>query len=197
MEVTMSVERPTTSAVLRPDGMNAGAVVRSDFSRVRRGGFDPDQVVEHLKRVANHIADLEASVADLEARLSERQAGPNEEAVRNEVYQKMGARVADLIRSFDEEMERVRANAYSEAENRLSEARAHAERIDRDAEKVRSEAERTADELLKGLESRRGAMLDDVRRIHEGLQRSAAIVASILQRELDVVVVDETTRPQP
>jgi cell division septum initiation protein DivIVA len=187
----MNVERPTPSAVLRPDLMNAGAVVRSDFSRVRRGGFDPDQVVEHLKRVANHIAGLEARVADLEARLSQRQAtGPNEEAVRNELYQKVGARVADLVRSFDEEMERVRANAYSEAETRLSEARAHADRIDRDAEKVRSEAERTA-------ESRRGAMLDDVRRIHEGLQRSAAVVASILQRELDVVVVDETTRPQP
>jgi cell division septum initiation protein DivIVA len=194
----MNVERPTPSAVLRPDLMNAGAVVRSDFSRVRRGGFDPDQVVEHLKRVANHIAGLEARVADLEARLSQRQAtGPNEEAVRNELYQKVGARVADLVRSFDEEMERVRANAYSEAETRLSEARAHADRIDRDAEKVRSEAERTADELLKSLESRRGAMLDDVRRIHEGLQRSAAVVASILQRELDVVVVEETTRPQP
>ena len=187
------------AAMLRPASMNAGAVVRSDFARVRKGGFDPDQVAEHLHRVANHIADLEAKISNLESRLSERdQAAPSEEATRNEVYERVGARVADLVRSFDEEMQRVRANAQAEAESRLAESRANAERIDREAEKVREEAERAADEMLANLESRRAALLDEVRRIHEGLQRSTAVAASILERgDLGVVTLEDSPRMQP
>lgn len=185
--------------MLRPASMNAGAVVRTDFARVRKGGFDPDQVAEHLRRVANHIGDLEARISGLESRLSgSDQAAPSEEATRNEVYERVGARVADLVRSFDEEMQRVRANAYAEAESRLAESRANAERIDREAEKVREDAERAADEMLANLESRRAALLDEVRRIHEGLQRSMAVAASILERgDPGVVTLEDSPRMQP
>jgi F0F1-type ATP synthase membrane subunit b/b' len=155
--------------------------------------------------VAEHVADLEGRIAYLERRLREQeQATPQDQALRNEAYEQTASRIAELVRAFDQDMERMRAEAETEVANRLSEARADAERIDHEAEKVRTEAaaeaerivreatteaervrveaRRTTEETLASLKTRRAALLEDIRRIQDGLQRSAAAVTSILER---------------
>jgi cell division septum initiation protein DivIVA len=165
----------------RPGSINASAIVRTDFAQVRRGGFDPEQVTEHLNRVANYAADLERRVSELEAEVQERRQAPTpDEATRDEVYQSVASRVADLVRSFDEEMERARAGAFAQADAILSEAKAEADRMMREADEARVEVQRSADETLVTLEKRRTAILENVRRIHDGLAKTVESAESVL-----------------
>jgi hypothetical protein len=105
----------------------------------------------------------------------------------------VAAQVADLVRAFDEEMQRVRASAYPEAETRLAEARAHAERMELQAEEVRLEAQRQADEILT-LEGCRAALLENIRRIREGLGQTVEAVDAILTRMERTVVIPDAVR---
>jgi cell division septum initiation protein DivIVA len=178
-EVQMNRESQMPSRPLSA-AMSARGVVRSDFSTVRKG-FDPDEVVAHLGRVAEHVADLESKVSDLEGKLRERDAAAlTEEDAREEAYRSVASRVAEVVRSFDEEMERARAAALSEADAILTEARAEADRVSREAERVRMEAERSADDVAAALETRRAALLENVRRIREGLTKTVESTEAVL-----------------
>jgi cell division septum initiation protein DivIVA len=178
-EVRMNLQSQMSSQP-QPSSVSARGIVRSDFSTVRKG-FDPDEVVAHLGRVAEHVADLESKVSDLEKRLRDREAAvPAEEDAREEAYRSVASRVADIVRSFDEEMERARTAALSEADAILAEARADADRVSREAERVRTEAQRSADDIATALETRRAALLENVRRIRDGLTKTVESAESVL-----------------
>jgi hypothetical protein len=211
---------PDTRMPEPPAALTAKTVVRTDFTVVRKG-FNPDDVIVHLGRVAEYVADLEATIADRQAQLRERdRARPSDEAARDQAYESTAARIADLMRTFDRDMERLRAESASQAEARLAEAHANAERIDAEATNlraeaeaeaqrvvreateqavgVRAEAERSAQESLGTLYARREALIESVRRIREGLARTAEAVDGVL-RGTDAVrvddAVDETATP--
>jgi DivIVA domain-containing protein len=212
----MATDRPNIGVPRVP--MTARDVVRTDFGAARRG-YDQDEVIAHLGRVADHVAELESKVGDLEVRLRERErAVAPDEAARTEAYQTTAARIADLVRTFDQDIERMRADAQGEAEQRVAEAHANAERVDEEARKLRAEAEteaarivrdaraeahqisaeaeRSAQETLAALEERRSALVENIRRIREGLGRTAESVDAVLRVADEVrVVVDEPVRP--
>jgi chromosome segregation ATPase len=194
-----------------PAPLTAKTIVRADFPQVRKG-FDPDTVLAHLGRTAEHVADLESTIADLQTQLRERErSAPNDEAARNRAYESTAARIADLVRTFDQDVQRLRAEHEAQATARLADAQATAERTEaeaadrraraeaeaerivreasEEAARVRAEADRAAEEALAGLQSRREELLESVRRLREGLTHTAESVDGVL-RGADEVRVD-------
>jgi DivIVA domain-containing protein len=192
----------------RASALTASSVMRSDFRTVRRGGFDTDEVAAHLGRVADHVADLEARILELEGKLEERdRAAPSEEEGRLGAYEDVAARVADLLRVFDDDVERLRGDAKSEAESLLHESRAEAERTRAEAEKLSSnaaaEAERVlrdaqqrADAIMTDLRSRRSTLLEDCRGIREGLVRTMSALDEVLSERPQETPSGDTRGPR-
>jgi DivIVA domain-containing protein len=179
----MAANNPTLPGASRVV-LTAKDVVRADFSQARRG-YDPHEVGAHLGRVANRVAELEARVVELEGQVSKREAASAHDPAREEAYRSTAARIADLVRTFDEDMERLRVEAETESQNRLAEARAEAERIG-------AEARRSAEETLAALEARRASLLENVRRIRDGLGLTVDSVDAILgQVDRTVVLPDK------
>jgi cell division septum initiation protein DivIVA len=196
--------------------MNASSVIRTDFQQVKRG-FAPDEVTQHLGRVAEHVADLETRLQDLEARLLERAQAQSESA--GDPYEVVASRVADLVRSFDQDAARLRADARIEAERILAEARGEAERAERDAQTIRQQADvdasrivsdvteqaerlvadarREAEELIAGYRSRREALLQDLAQIGEWLSSTSSTLNAVLERATDEVIVVEPRIDEP
>jgi DivIVA domain-containing protein len=175
-------------------GFAAAGIVR-EFPQARRG-YDQEEVTAHLRRVADRVIELQSRMADLEATLRERESvEPQLAAARDEAYQETAERIADMVRVFDEHIGRMRADAESEIEHGLAEAREDADRIVAEAEETRTQAQLLADETLSLLESRRGALLENVRRIHDALLHATSAAAAVLQHG-EVVVDDEATRTE-
>lgn len=135
------------------------------FKSVRRG-FDPGEVMEYLVWVGNHVDALESRVQQLQSESHDDAQG-------------VGAHVADLMRTFDQ-VERLRRDA----DRMVAEAKAEAERIRVDTQfetaAALAEAQRTvrdaqwkADKTLSELESRREAVLGEVRAIREDILEAA------------------------
>ncbi len=155
-------------------------VRKPTFATVWRG-YDPNQVLEYLGRVADHVQDLENQVRKLESEVREarRQGGargPGHAA--QDPYDAVSARVADVVRTFDHEVERLRQDAEAEADRILAEAKAEAERVRLEAQgkadEVRELAERTlrdarreAEQVVSDLTARRDALLDQLRDIRD------------------------------
>jgi DivIVA domain-containing protein len=197
-------------------GFAATGIVR-EFPQARRG-YDQEEVAAHLRRVADHVIELQSRIADLEAVLHEREnVEPQLEAARNDAYQDTAARIADMVRAFDEHIARLRDETESEIEQRLAEAREKADRMTRDAERTlveaemeaarvvgeasgeveraRTQAEEEAREVVEALQARRAAVLENVRRIQEGLGRTLQSVDAMLQASEDVVILEEPRDP--
>jgi DivIVA domain-containing protein len=117
-----------------------GSSNRPTFGKVRRG-YDPAQVLEYLGRVADHVDALESKVRQLQTERGQPSvAGPKQAPAGQSGYEGAGARVADLIRAFDEDVEKLRRDAQAEAGRIVAEASAEAERVHLEAERLRAEA---------------------------------------------------------
>jgi DivIVA domain-containing protein len=154
------------------------------FSLVRRG-YDPQEVVEYLSRVAGHVKGLEDQVGHLEEQVGHlharlRDADKRTATASRTDYDRVSRQIATLMRSFEEDVDRMRRTAESEAEAVLAAARADADKMRLDAqakaEEMRADAHLTvheADELARRivgeLRSRRAQVLDDVRAIRDHL----------------------------
>jgi cell division septum initiation protein DivIVA len=181
-----------TPASDRTAPLTASNVMRSDFRRARRGGFDEDEVAQHLGTVAEHMADLEERIRELESRMQENdRAVASEEAGRHDAYEDVATRIADLLKIFDDDVERMRGDAQHEADRLLQESQAEAERSRSEAEKLSSEAaieaerlvrdaEQRAESILSDLRARRAGLLEDCRRIREALVRATSSMDSVL-----------------
>lgn len=176
----MVIEDPD---LLRPP--TADRIREASFATVRRG-YDPNQVLRYLGRVADHVRALEDQVRELESELPEahRQRNPaarrNEGAPTREPYERVSAHLTDLLRNFDLEVDRLRREAEGEADAILAEARSEADRlrldIQAESEAARARAERAlqdaraqANRVLLDLSSRRQAVLDELRLLHDRL----------------------------
>ncbi len=138
------------------------------FQTVRRG-YDPAQVVDHLGRLHNQIRALESDLQDARAQLDDvrRRQSPTRP------YEEVSDRVAELVRTFDEEVEKLRAQANAEIDRMMGEARAEAERIRREARTDADSARERAEHDLVDLTARRGSALEGVKAVRDRLLSAA------------------------
>jgi cell division initiation protein len=182
----------------KPDWSQPGSVgnIRQpEFATVWRG-YDTTQVLEYLGWVAEHIQALESKVRQFESEPGKGQqkdtALKDQVAASQDPYEGVSARVADLVRTFDQDVETLRREAQVEADGILAEARTDADAVRLDAqskaEEVRALAERAlkeaqeeANRVLSGLASRRDALLDELRTMRDRMLDTIADLAVVIE----------------
>jgi DivIVA domain-containing protein len=200
----------------KPDPTQPGSfgdIRQPEFATVWRG-YDTTQVLEYLGWVAEHVQALKSKVRQLESELGK--ARPSDRALTDQAlasedpYENVSARVADLVRTFDQDVERLRGEAEAEAASILAEARTDADAVRLDAqskaEEVRALAERTlkeaqeeANRVLSGLASRREALLDELRTMRDRMLDTIADLAVVIESGStgdEVVVVGDRADPE-
>jgi DivIVA domain-containing protein len=181
----MGVREAVVASQPTPDSMRNAV-----FTRVKRG-YDQREVAEYLCHVADqvdaiegHIHELEADLRNAHRRAATRSAGSD--------YAAMSERLTELLRSFDEDVERRRKAAESEVENTVAAARADADRIRLDAqstaEELRARGQRIIQQaeiqtkgILDELRARRATILDDMRLIRDRLRDTTDDLHSFLE----------------
>jgi len=196
---------------------SAGRIRRPTFATVFRG-YDPNQVVEYLVGVADHVEALESNVQRLESELREarRQGIAVQDAVGGQdPYDGISSRVADLVRMFDQDVERLRGEAEAEVQRLLADARTDSERLlaeartdaertrlnaQDEAAQTRADAERTlrearieTDQALSTLLARRDALVDELRAMRDRMLVTAKDLATTIEGSIgdQVVMVRE------
>ena len=187
---------------------SADQIRRRKFATVRRG-YDPDQVDDYLKQVAEQVEALETDLRDerlnaarprgAEAPVEQPAAmmAPPAAAVaastatapesEEAAYERISKRFASVLKSADEEAQKLIDQARAEATKLLDDARAQADRIRVDAqanaEQARStsaaelaKAREEADRVLGGLEQRRESLLGQM---HEMQSRLLAVAQNL------------------
>jgi cell division initiation protein len=181
---------------------SADQIRRRKFATVRRG-YDPDQVDDYLKQVAEQVEALETDLRD-ERLATARQApaaamsaeqSPVAMAAapavsmedENAAYDRISKRFATVLRAADEEAQKLIEQARAESTKLVDDARAEADRIRVDAQanaeqsKTTSDAElrrarEEADRVLGGLEQRRESLLGQM---HEMQSRLLAVAQNL------------------
>ena len=198
---------------------SAARIRQPTFATVFRG-YDPNQVVEYLSGVADHVEALESNVHQLESELGEasRQGTALQDKIGDQdPYDTISARVADLVRMFDQDVERLRAEAEAEVERLLAEARTQGERLVADARtdaertrlnaqdeaaQTRAEAERSlrearieTDQALSTLVVRRDVLVDELRAMRDRMLDTAKDLETTIEGSIgDQLVMLEEAR---
>src|SRR2546427_12482437 len=91
---------------------SADQIRRREFASVRRG-YDPDQVRDYLAQVANQVESMERELGEarlaaeapavLPAAAPVEEAAPPREATKDDAYEKLSRRIANLIAAADHE----------------------------------------------------------------------------------------------
>ncbi len=181
---------------------SADQIRRRKFATVRRG-YDPDQVDDYLKQVAEQVEALETDLRD-ERLATARQVPAAQPATEqapiamtaapavsmedeNAAYDRISKRFATVLRAADEEAQKLIEQARAQATKLVDDARAEADRIRVDAQanaeqaKTASAAElqrarEEADRVLGGLEQRRESLLGQM---HEMQSRLLAVAQNL------------------
>jgi cell division septum initiation protein DivIVA len=192
---------------------SAGRILQPTFATVFRG-YDPNQVVEYLSGVAEHVEALESRAHQLESELREaRGQGVAEQDTigGQDPYDAISARVADLVRTFDQDVEMLRAEAEAEVQRVLADARIQSERLladartgaertrlnaEEEAAKTRAEAERTLgeariemDEALSTVVARREAVVEELRAMRDRMLDTAKDLETTIEGSIGDQVV--------
>lgn len=154
----MAVEKPDLE---HAEGAAGDRVESGGFDRVRRG-FAPDQVAEHLKRVAASVLTLESRLEEartelLETRRERDAARAELGMLRPDPYDGVSDRVTELIRTFDQQVSDLQRDAQVEADQVLADVKVDADRIivqaHDEAERIIGEARQEADRIRAGARS--------------------------------------------
>lgn len=170
---------------------SADQIRRREFATIRRG-YDPEQVRDYLLMIGRQVETLEHELR--EARL---QAGGGHEVVkvpepREDPYDRLALRVADVLRSCDEQSERILEDAREEAARTLSEARSEADRIRVDAQSRAEEARQAGTEVLQNATEEAALVLSTLSARRETLVEQLQIMQSRLigaAQELETAIV--------
>ena len=150
--------------------MSADQIRRREFVATRRG-YDPGQVRDFLDQVADQVQKLDLMLRDARTEADAALRAASEPRI--DPYTQLAERVAGVLRSADEDADRIRRDARQQADRIIHEARADAERIRSDAEeraeKTRGEAELAlqeardqADRTIAGLSTKRDALVEQL-----------------------------------
>lgn len=164
------------------------------FRRVLRG-YDPKEVRAHLARVAGVVRDLESRLGQKAA--GSQTAQPERDLPQGgapaDPYAAVSAHVADLLRGFDHDVERLRVKANTEAERVRTEARVQAQ-----MELVNARLK--ADRLRSEVEALRSSKMDELRTMRDHLARSLKELEMAVEGERSedhVVVLGEADHSVP
>jgi len=163
---------------------------RREFVTTRRG-YDPAQVRDYLEQIASQIEDMEAMLR--EARLEAEAALVAGATTKTDPYEEFGRRIEGVLRSADQEADRVRREVREEARRVLREARADADRIRLDAqirageateqaERALRDARQRADRTVAGLSSRREELVNQLAMMQERLLGVAKDLEQTIER---------------
>src|SRR5262245_46217435 len=200
---------------------SADQIRRRKFATVRRG-YDPDQVDEYLKQVAEQVEALETDLRD--ERLAAARQRPGGEMVEQPAalaatapapavapeteeaaYDRISKRFASVLKSADGEAQKLIDQARAEATKLLEDARAEADRIRVDAQANAEQARATSaaelakareesDRVLGGLEQRRESLLGQM---HEMQSRLLAVAQNLEIPDGDQAQGAHTGQPAP
>lgn len=174
----------------------AGSFDRPTFATVRRG-YDPAQVLEYVTRLTDHLDALATEVRRLKAELGQRAVAPEEQAPTGEdQYEGVGARVADLMRTFDRDVERLHEDAEAEAGRIVAEARSEADRIQQEAERSRGEAAAEVERVQAEARTEADRIRLDAQSKAEDVRLQAAEALREAQKESDKVLSSLASRRQ-
>ena len=174
----------------------AGSFNRPTFGTVRRG-YDPAQVLEYVSRLTDQLEALESEVRRLRAERGQRSVAPGEQApAGQDGYEGVGARVADLMRVFDEDVERLRRDAQAEADRIVAEGRSEADRIKQEAERLHGEAAAEAERVQGEARTEADRIRLDAQSKAEDVRLQAAETLREAQKESDKVLSSLASRRQ-
>jgi DivIVA domain-containing protein len=179
-----------------------------EFATVRRG-YDPSQVLAYLRLVADRVQTLEVRGRQLGYELDEAHRQRDEalasSTAGSDPYEAMSARLADLMRSFDADVERLRGKAQAEADRIVTEAKAEgdrarveAESVEREArvnaERLVREAREEADRITSDLTALRTTVMDKFRVMRDRMLPFAQELEAVLEEEPSerVVVLEDS-----
>jgi DivIVA domain-containing protein len=129
---------------------SADQIRRREFATIRRG-YDPDQVREYLLLIGAQVEALEIELREARLEAGSPQVVTVPETLEDP-YQRLATRMTDVLRSADEQAERILQDAREEAAMTLVEARSEADRIRVDAQARAEEARQAGSEVLKHAE---------------------------------------------
>ncbi|HUZ41652.1 MAG TPA: DivIVA domain-containing protein [Acidimicrobiales bacterium] len=146
--------------ILSTTRQSSAEIARMNFTTIRKGGYDPNEVRIHLESIAREMGHLEARIRELQDQLSEAQrraANPTfDEAT---LAGALGAQSAAILRSAHEEAGRVTAEAQERSAQVFTETQqrsaAHLIEAQERAAALIAEAESTAAQI--DLDARMGA----------------------------------------
>jgi DivIVA domain-containing protein len=190
-----------TAARTAPDA------IRSMTFRVVKRGFDQDDVRAYLDRLAGDVELLHDRIAQLQADIDEAGAGgtlgdgspmqasapavelqlpepPPETSSRDEI----GSSIAELMRTFVENVDIAERAARAGAEQLLAAARAEADEVRREARVAREEAVADAASVVASARSDAERMQRDARARADELQGTAERTLSDAQARADEIL---------
>ncbi|HEY3209667.1 MAG TPA: DivIVA domain-containing protein [Actinomycetota bacterium] len=153
------------------------------FTQVLRG-YDPEQVRGYFLQLTARIDTLER---ELEDAVSQRDVARRRYTMaREDAYNQLAGRMADLLKVADQQAEKIRRDAEDESKHRVDEARHLATQIQRETEAEAERLRQQAMEVLRHAESDRDRVLG-------GLTASRDAVVAELQatREHMVTVIQQ------
>jgi cell division septum initiation protein DivIVA len=151
-------------------GSDAEDDLHPQFTRVLKG-LDPDEVESYVSTVIRRVHGLEK---ELQQVIEQRDLAQRRYAsVKEEAYRQAASRMADVIRTADMQVDRLRKESEEEAAHRVAEATKEGEQIRLDAQgeahRLRQEGQSTlrlaqaeAERVLGGLAARREAMIAEM-----------------------------------
>jgi cell division septum initiation protein DivIVA len=165
------------------------------FKTVKRG-FDPDQVLEYLKGLSERVRGLEGQLDQAHRDLAETRL---RESRPSDPYTGVSTHVAELLRGFDQEVDRARSKAEADAGRIQAEAKAKAdlelEQARGEAERVRAEQERLREASSVGLRSMRDHMARSLLEIEAALESAAPAPSEAAPAQGPVMVLPEDEEP--
>ena len=144
----MSTTEPGTDA----DETLVPPVQLPQFEKVLRG-FDPPAVNSFLRTVLTRLRDLEGQVVGLQAELEDARKASGIQikgtGSSSDRYETFSGHVADVVRAFDQDVERIRTEAESEARRIVETAKAKVEADTREAEERNRDSKAKVDTMLE------------------------------------------------
>jgi len=158
------------------------------FERVLRG-YDPQAVTSFLRTALVRVRELEGKVVDLQNELMEARrlkgtaAAPTTLGSSQDRYEVFSGHVADVVRAFDKDVERIRTEAEAEAKRIVDEARKRAEQDTREVDDRSREAKSVVEQMLR-----------EARDEAEGIRAQANAKAEEVKAKADRALEDARAR---
>ena len=178
----------------------ADRIRQPKFNTVRKG-YDPNQVLEYLSKVADRVQALEDQARALDSQLKDAVKERDEALAimstpveKSNPSENVSTRVAELVAGIDADVERIRGEAKAEAEQVVLDAKAEAARIEAKANEMQTVA---AQALGKArAEARQAAAVDRARQesVRSGLRDTCSQVLRVIAY-LEALESDGDKRP--